>query len=151
LPLDGAEPESYANKVSVVVLGDQPPGGPIAGLSIDGWTESIPLETADGAVAFHLDQPAARAPNAVLLATPPRLGEAWSADSMIAVLRDALELSKLRAVDNTALEELGQYLPAILLAANEADETVSTDITRAAFSRALSVPPMDVFAKVSPT
>jgi hypothetical protein len=151
LPLEGVEPETLANKVSVVVVGELPEPGSVAGLVIEAWTESLPLASADAAVAFHLDQPAARAPNAVLLATPPRLGESWTAETMVAVLRDALEIAKLRAVDGTALEGLGQYLPAIMLAANEADEAVSTDITRASFSLSISVPLLDVFTEVSPT
>lgn len=151
LPLEGAQPEVLANKVSVVVVGELPAPGSVAGLVIDAWTESLPLASADAAVAFHLDQPAARAPNAVLLATPPRLGEPWTAETMVAVLRDAFEIAKLRAVDGTALEGLGQYLPAIMLAANEADEAVSTDITRASFSLSISVPLLDVFTEVSST
>ena len=151
LPLGDAAPETLANKVSVVLVGGVPEPGSVAGLVIDNWTESLPLPDADAALTFHLDQPAARAPNVVLLATPPRLGEAWTAETMIAVLRDALEIAKLRAVDGTALEGLGQYLPAIMLAANEADEAVSTDISRASFPLEINVPLMDVFTEVSRT
>lgn len=101
-------------------------------------------------MAFHFDQPAARAANAVLLAVPPRLGEPWSADTMIGVLRDALEIGKIRAVDGAALEGLGQYLPAIMLAANEGGETVSTDISRAVLPILIWPQLLDVVTEVSP-
>jgi hypothetical protein len=151
LPLDGTDPETLASKVSVILAGDPPGTDSLAMLTIETWSESVPLPDSDGAVAFHFDQPAARAPNTVLLATPPRLGERWTAETMIAVLRDALEIGKLRAVDGTALEGLGQYLPAIILAANEAGEAVSTDITRAVIPPRIRAPLLDVFKELSRT
>lgn len=151
LPLDGANPETLANKVSVIVAGEPPATDSLAALTIETWSESVALPDSDGAVAFHFDQPAARAPNTVLLATPPRLGERWTAETMIAVLRDALEIGKLRAVDGTALEGLGQYLPAIILAANEAGEAVSTDITRAVIAPRIRAPLLDVFKELNRT
>ncbi|QIE55145.1 hypothetical protein G5B40_06585 [Pikeienuella piscinae] len=113
------------------------------------YCSSRSRRTAAG-VAFHFDQPAARAANAVLLAVPPRLGEPWSADTMIGVLRDALEIGKIRAVDGAALEGLGQYLPAIMLAANEGGETVSTDISRAVLPILIWPQLLDVVTEVSP-
>ena len=144
LPFDDAEPETAANKVSVALFGDVPTGAHFAGLLVDAWTESVPNAKSDAAISFHFDQPGSRAPNAVLLATPPRLGEAWSVDTMLSVVQYALLTAKMRAVDATALNGVGQFLPAITLATNESGETVSTDIGRATRPMLLVTPILDV-------
>lgn len=149
LPLDAEDVEEYANKVSVVVLGELPQANTFAGLHIAAWTESIPKPVTDAGVAFHFDQPGARAPNAVLLATPPAAGVTWDADLALKTVVGALELAKIRMVDATALRNTGQYLPAAMLATNAADETVSTDLHRARRPNLVAAAPlMDVFLEV---
>ncbi len=151
LPFDVGETEKSANKVSVAIFGDVPNGGHLAGLLVDAWTESVPNAKSDAAISFHFDQPGSRPPNAVLLATPPKLDEAWSVDKMLAVVNSALLTAKTRAVDATALSGVGQFLPAITLATNDSGETVSTDIERATRPPLMVNPILDIILEASET
>ncbi|MGE0449069.1 MAG: hypothetical protein AB7Q29_05730 [Vicinamibacterales bacterium] len=87
---------------------------PVAGLVVDGWTEVIPDREATTGVAVHFDAPSAKAPQAFLLAMPPREGE-WSLDFVRAVVRQTLKRARQRAVGPEEIEGLGQFLPAIYL------------------------------------
>jgi hypothetical protein len=95
------------------------------GLLLDEWTELIPNREESTALAFHYDDPGAEAPQAVLVAVPPDNAENWSLDTVIAVLRETLELARLRAVDGDLLGVLSQLLPATYLAANSQADTVA--------------------------
>jgi hypothetical protein len=99
---------------------------PWVGLVIDDWTELIPNRVESTAVAFHYDDPGAEAPQTVLLAVPPGNEQTWSLDTVMAILRETLELAKVRTVDGELLEQLGQVLPATYLAANPRNDTIST-------------------------
>ena len=103
------------------------PADPIAGLLIDEWTEVVPDTTRTAAIAFHHDQPDACAPQAVLLAIPPDGRLDWDADTLVAVVSQALDLAKFRAVDPDALAGAGQFLPALYFALNLRGTTVATD------------------------
>ena len=96
-----------------------------SGLLLDEWTELIPNREESTALAFHYDDPGAEAPQAVLIAVPPDNAETWSLDTVVAVLRETLELTKLRAVDTDLLGALSQILPATFLAANPKLDTVA--------------------------
>jgi hypothetical protein len=95
------------------------------GLLLDEWTELIPNREESTELAFHYDDPGAEAPQAVLVAVPPDNAENWSLDTVIAVLRETLELARLRAVDGDLLGVLSQLLPATYLAANSQADTVA--------------------------
>ena len=99
---------------------------PWVGLVIDDWTELIPNRVESTAVAFHYDDPGAEAPQTVLLAVPPGNEQTWSLDTVIAILRETLELARVRTVDGELLEQLAQVLPATYLAANPRNDTIST-------------------------
>ncbi len=105
-----------------------------AGLMIDEWVEVIPHQKQITGVAFHYDQPGARAPQAILLAVPPEGTERWSMEGLEAVLLETNELLKLRTVDLEALsrleEEVVQFLPAVYLSLPNGNE-ISTDPNRA--------------------
>jgi hypothetical protein len=115
---------------------------PLAGLVVDEWTEVVPDRTQLTGVSFHTDEPAARAPQAILLAVPPTQGHVWSLAALEATVLETLELARLRLVDAEALAapaaapppgesaapQLGQYLPAIYLASASAADTVTTDL-----------------------
>lgn len=101
----------------------------VTGLFIDEWSELVPEQQETAGIAFHANEPNARAPQAVLLAVPPKMKAAnWSLDLLEQILRETLDLAKLRAVDLTALETVGHFLPAIYLAHNLGSATVSTDL-----------------------
>lgn len=97
-----------------------------AGLLIDEWPELVPGPAETTGLAFHYDDPGAEAPQAVLLAVPPAGGTHWDFDTLVEILRDTLDLAKMRGVDGELLGILGQLLPAVYLSANVKDETVST-------------------------
>src|SRR5262249_39195858 len=117
-------------RLSIVAWGDIPKvaDAPVAGLLIDEWTERVPAAIATTGLAFHYDEPEARAPQAILIAVAPNVSRAWDLDAIEAVLLETLDLSKLRMVDGDAMVELDQYLPAIYVATNAANEAVSTDL-----------------------
>ncbi|MBK8458911.1 MAG: hypothetical protein IPL43_00750 [Micropruina sp.] len=103
------------------------PGRPLAGLLIDEWAEVIPSTTQTTGLAFRYDPPDAMAPQAILLAVPPRLGEPWTVGTLNQVLIETLELAHVRAVPPTALGAVRQYLPATVLAFNAEADAVSTN------------------------
>jgi len=119
-------------------------GAPLAGLVVDEWTEVIPDRTQLTGVSFHVDQPAACAPQTILLAVAPNEAHVWSLVTLEATVLETLDLARARLVDAEALAsptgppppgapgvpQLGHYLPAIYLAAAPAADTVTTDLGR---------------------
>ena len=97
-----------------------------AGLLVDEWPELIPGTAETTGLAFHYDDPGAEAPQTVLLAVPPAGETHWDFDTLVEILRDTLDLAKIRGVDGELLGILGQLLPAVYLSANVKDETVNT-------------------------
>ncbi|MEV5492642.1 hypothetical protein AB0L47_32510 [Streptomyces bobili] len=105
-----------------------PAGKPIAGIVFDEWAEvlpgadalaatkagqdPVPAESELTGVAFHFDRPDAKAPQAVLIAVPPDPVRGWTADGLALVVRDTLELVKMRAVDLADLPLIDDILPA---------------------------------------
>ncbi|MEU5525227.1 hypothetical protein ABZ759_32590 [Streptomyces sp. NPDC047860] len=103
----------------------------LTGIVCDEWVEVLPgadalaanRTRADGfpaeseltGVSFHFDRPDAKAPHAVLVAVPPHPVRGWTADGLALVLRDTLELAKMRAVDLADLALLSDVLPGIRL------------------------------------
>jgi hypothetical protein len=140
LPFDDSHPVE-ANRVSLVA--SLPEGfdafAPIAGLVVDEWVEAIPSPTETTGVAFHFDQPDARAPNALLIAVPPDPRRPWDLATLERILLETLDLVKIRAVDTHALTNLGQFLPALFFTFNPDHRTVSTDFTRVAGPDVLDV------------
>jgi hypothetical protein len=117
-------------RLSIIAWDGMPAAADVAvsGLLIDEWTERVPAASETTGLAFHYDEPEARAPQAILIAVAPNTSRAWDLDALEAVLLETLDLSKLRMVDADAMVELDQYLPAIYVATNAANEAVSTDL-----------------------
>uniref|UniRef100_UPI0035A226D4 hypothetical protein n=1 Tax=Nocardia shimofusensis TaxID=228596 RepID=UPI0035A226D4 len=106
-----------------------PDNGRVAGIVFDEWVEvlpgsyglsstksgpdAVPVESELTGVSFHFDRPDAKAPQAILLAVPPDPGRGWTADVLAMVVRDTLELAKLRAVDLGDLPLLDDILPVV--------------------------------------
>jgi DNA uptake protein ComE-like DNA-binding protein len=96
----------------------------LAGLLLDRFEELIPSDTVHTSVGFHYDGPNAQAPQTLLLAVPPQRGRAWSTADLAAIVKDTMELAKVRLVDSDALGEregsedsippIGRALPALL-------------------------------------
>ena len=102
----------------------------LTGLFVDELIERIPHRDHTAGIAFHYDQPNARAPQTWLLAVPPvrEPGGRWHWDDVAGSIESALDLAHLRAVDPEALAGVGHFLPAVVLAYNEEAKTVSTDL-----------------------
>jgi hypothetical protein len=120
-----------------VTQGDPVNQNTYAGLLIDEWPERIPSTQENAAVAFHYEEPKARAPQALLLAVCPDSRRVWDDDLVIGILEEALELTKIRTVDLDSVQEVGQILPALYFALNLQGATVSTNFaTMKEFARA---------------
>ena len=130
LPL---EPDADAPAGRVSLVFHTPDGvdpSRLTGLFVDELIERIPHRDHTAGIAFHYDQPNARAPQTWLLAVPPvrEPGGRWHWDDVAGSIESALDLAHLRAVDPEALAAVGHFLPAIVLAYNEEAKTVSTDL-----------------------
>ena len=96
--------------------------GVVCGVVLDAWTESVPDDAVTTGVAFHLDSPAAKAPQTVLLLTPPEDGP-WTVDELETQLLQTLQLAQVRGIGPETLASLGHTLPAVFLPAGVAVET----------------------------
>jgi hypothetical protein len=140
LPLtSGAAP---ADRLSLVAVGALQ--GATAALVIDEWTETVPNTAETTGLTFNVNDPTARAPQAILLGVQSEAlagifggntSPSWTIDSVQGTLLDAIELAQLRTVDPDSLGDVGHFLPALLFPINLGDtppDTISTDLTLAA-------------------
>jgi hypothetical protein len=127
LPIDPANPPAKGRLAyACLTQGDPTTEATYAGLLVDEWPERIPSTSENAAVAFHYEEPKARAPQALLLAVCPDNRETWDDDLVTGVLRETLELAKIRAVDLDSVQLVGQILPALYFALNLQGATIST-------------------------
>lgn len=100
----------------------------LAGFLIDEWVEIIPNAKETTGVAFQFNPPDSFAPQSILLAVPSAPDKAWTVGDLQRVLLETLDFTRLRTVDAEALDQTGHYLPALYLAFNANNDTVSTDV-----------------------
>lgn len=126
-PLRGSE--LAAGKLSLVVQSTRAIDTTLAlcGVLIDEWIEVVPSTEETTALAFQFDPPNACAPQNILVAVPPVPDQDWTSEALRQVLMETLDLAKLRAVDSSLLGAAAQYLPALYIPFNAADDAVSTD------------------------
>jgi hypothetical protein len=123
-----------------VIQGDPINQNTYAGLLVDEWPERIPSTQENAAVAFHYEEPKARAPQALLLGVCPDERRVWDDDLIIGILEEALELTKIRTVDLDSIQQVGQILPALYFSLNLQGATVSTNFaTTKEFARATAI------------
>ena len=89
---------------------------------VDSWTETVPRAAQTTTAAFGFNAPAARPPQAILLAVPPDLDAAFGAPlstaELVRIVGETRDLAHARAAD---AERLGPYLgvvPTIMLPAS---------------------------------
>ena len=111
--------------LNIVSIGALPPGPPAGGLLIDGWTERTPGLQATTGIAMHYDAPRSRAPQAILIVTPPDPAAGWGIEAVQASLFETADLAHVRMVRPADVH--GSFLPALYFADNLAAETVATD------------------------
>jgi hypothetical protein len=132
--------------LSLLILGAGANAAPLqAGLVIDDWTETVPVDRETTGVAFNFNRPNAVAPQAVLVAVAPDLRGHWTWDDLVGSVHEALDLAKLRAVepdqlfgrttDNAPNGAYFQALPAILMEFTQG-RIVATDFAQAAVVQA---------------
>jgi hypothetical protein len=127
LPIDPSNPPAKGRVAfACFTQGDPVTETSYAGLLVDEWPERIPSTDERAAVAFHYEEPKARAPQTLLLAVCPDSRPAWDDDLISSVLQETLELAKIRTVDLDSVLRVGQILPALYFALNLQGATVST-------------------------
>ncbi len=116
LPLDNTD--VGANRLSLVLAGGAAPiaQGPSAtaqaGLLVDEWVESIPKPRETTAVTFHYEAPGAQAPQAVLVAVPPRPdATAWDITDLEATVLETINLVHARTADLADLDAYAASAP----------------------------------------
>jgi hypothetical protein len=115
--------------LSLVVAGTPPQlDHPAVGLVFDEWNEVIPNLSETTGLTFHADRPTARSPHAILLAVAPDISQPWNLAKLEQVLRETIALTQARMVDQDAMTELDQFLPAAAVAVNAAGDTISSDL-----------------------
>jgi hypothetical protein len=129
-----------AGSVGLVVHSPGPldPTKPLGGLFLDEVLEVVPSASETTGIAFHHDEPNARAAQALLLAVPPT-ADPWTADTLAATVRETLDLAHIRMVDPDVLRQLA---PALYFGVNLAQATVSSDFSTLDITRP-DPPPLD--------
>jgi hypothetical protein len=127
LPIDPSNPPQKGRvALACVANGDPTAKSVYAGLMVEEWLERIPGTEGSSAVAFHFEEPSARAPNALLLAVCPKQQDFWDDAMLQAILSETLQLAKIRTVDLASVGTIGQILPALYFALNLQGVTIST-------------------------
>src|SRR4029078_7036247 len=103
----------------------------ICGLLVDTLTEQIPTRDQEtAALAFHFNKPDGVAPQAILIAVPPRPGKPWTEDTLLETFRESLCMGKPPAVDHRDLPHLTPLAPVIYNLFNESIDGWETFLPR---------------------
>jgi len=131
LPLDENNPPSSGRvTIEAVTVGDPATASAYAGLLIDEWVERIPGTSTTAGVAFHYDEPNARAPQAWLLAVCPDGRETWDRGLIAQILDETYNLARIRGVDLASITEVGQILPTLYFPFNLQAATPATTFAK---------------------
>jgi len=83
---------------------------------LDQFSEVVPAVEQTTGAAFGFDAPAARAPQAILLAVPPDLGAGLAPQTLVQIVAETRELARARMARPADLpDQLHGYLPTALL------------------------------------
>jgi len=102
--------------------------GQLTGLFVDEWTEGVPEDSETTGLALNYDDPGNRAPQSILVATPPADGE-WSLDDLAATVAETGKYAKRRAVDQGDLPEVSRLFPGLYFA-QQTSQTPRTPAVR---------------------
>jgi len=93
----------------------------VAAITIDTWTETIPSETQTVGAAFGFNAPAARPPQAILVAVPPKDDTPLDGDTLLDIVVETRELVHARMATPEDLQSLAAALPMTLVESRYAD------------------------------
>jgi hypothetical protein len=94
----------------------QPPGDAEVAVSlVDAWTETVPSQAHTATAAFGFNAPAARAPQAILVAVTPVDGLELDVPTLLDMLIETRELAHARMAGPRELRALGAALPLTLM------------------------------------
>jgi hypothetical protein len=110
------------------------------GLVLDEWTELVPSDRVETGISFHYDSQNCEAPQAILLCAHSGRETGWNLAELSAIVNETIDLAGVRAVDSDMLQ-LGQLTPAICLAMNPENKTVSTAFPGNSVHRPATVTP----------
>jgi hypothetical protein len=130
LPIDPSKPFTKGRVAfACITMGNPVTEKSYSGLIVDEWPERIPSTQEQASVAFHYEEPNARAPQTLLLAVCPDSRPFWDNDLLLATLQETLDLAKIRTVDLDSVQQVGQILPALYFALNLQGASVSANFT----------------------
>jgi hypothetical protein len=119
LPVDPANPPASGRvAIEAIAAADPSTATVLAGLLLDEWLDRIPGQATSTGVSFNYPEPMARTPQALLLAVCPDNRASWDGGLITTILEETLALAQIRAVDLSSLQQLGQFLPALLFPFN---------------------------------
>ncbi len=89
-------------------------GGRVAVSLVDRFVELVPTENHATTAAFGFNAPAARAPQAILLAVPPVVGRPLDTATLVRIVEETRRLARARMARPEDLDELAAALPSSL-------------------------------------
>lgn len=103
LPFDPATVDLTQEKLSLCLSlpgGFEPATKVYAGLLVDDWIEQVPEKEQDTAIAFHYDQPNAKAAQSILLGVHSDHSSGnWDYEELLKIVESTAEMVRLRAVE----------------------------------------------------
>jgi hypothetical protein len=110
------------------ITGDCQTSGKYAGLLVDEWVERIPRSNETAGLAFHFNEPKARAPRCILIAVCCDKRQYWDHEAIVETLVETMDLARVRTVDLYSVNDGCQILPALYFPFNAENATISADI-----------------------
>ncbi len=104
--------------------------GPLCGLLVDEWVETLPRREEVTGIAFNFNQPNSTPPAAILLAVTPQETGRWQWTHLAGTVLDTMERARLRAVEPDMIDTLaaiGTLLPATLGEFSTAKNSIKLD------------------------
>lgn len=93
---------------------------------LDMWGETVPVDAQTTTAAFGFNAPAARAPQAILIAVPPVETQQLTTQALVDIVAEARDLTRVRAARPPDLDALSGGLPSAFLPASGETAVVLT-------------------------
>ena len=106
---------------------------------VDTFSETIPSTEHTTGVAFHFDAPGARAPQAILVAVPPKVDVPLDTATLVAIVAETRDAAHARMATPADIDALGAALPLTVLPANAPAGVTLLPGLRASRCRSVSI------------